>query len=93
MPFTLSELAATLERNVGKTEALLSAELRVAGKVIQETAKEMIGHEHALWPPLKPATIEDKERRGYDTPAPCPGGCAAPTGNGRYTASGGLRLE
>ena len=70
MPFTLAQLAETLERSAVRVEPALSAELRVTGEVVKKLAQEMIGHEHDAWPSLATSTISDKERKGFPTPDP-----------------------
>lgn len=41
-----------------------------AAMLIAQEAKDMIGHEQENWPPLAPSTIEQKQREGYEVPAP-----------------------
>ena len=39
--------------------------LKSAGRLLVETAKDLIGTEDPSWPPLADATVEEKERLGY----------------------------
>lgn len=70
MPITLDELAAMLESRSRECRPALGRDLVEAGELVKKHAQEMIGHEHASWPPLKPETIAEKARLGYPTPAP-----------------------
>jgi hypothetical protein len=38
--------------------------------IVARRARRSIGQEHELWPDLAPSTIDDKQRRGFKTPAP-----------------------
>ncbi len=68
--FTLGEFAARLAGMSADVKAA-EEEIVVRGcKMIQKTAKGMIGHEQPYWPALAPATIEDKQRKGFKVPAP-----------------------
>jgi HK97 gp10 family phage protein len=67
---TFDEFAGMLERAAAKTRPELNMTLFQLGPIVAEAAKAMIGHEHESWPPLKPKTLEDKERKGFEIPDP-----------------------
>jgi HK97 gp10 family phage protein len=66
----LDQFASLLERAAVKATPELEKAIVKLGPIVVAAAKEMIGHEHASWPPLAASTIEDKERRGYAVPDP-----------------------
>jgi hypothetical protein len=64
------ELAEFLSRSAAMVRPELEADLVKIGEAQKKLAKDMIGHEHADWPPLAESTIEEKARLGYPVPAP-----------------------
>ena len=70
MAITLDELAAMLAESAREARPRLEADLAKIGEITKIAARELIGHEHPEWPPLAPATIEDKEHKGFGVPDP-----------------------
>lgn len=66
----IAEFGALL---AGMGAALHEAEAELVKGVaehVAETAKGLLGHEQAEWPPLAESTLEDKRRHGYPVPSP-----------------------
>jgi phage gpG-like protein len=53
-----------------ESEVVNHVALERAAKIIEKESKDMLGHEHADWPPLAEATRADRERRGFDSDGP-----------------------
>jgi HK97 gp10 family phage protein len=62
---TLAEFAKLMDTALDECRPKLQADVVKIGELVKAKAKEMIGHELPLWPPLRPATVADKARRGY----------------------------
>ena len=67
---SLAQFAKNIAESVVECHPRLEVGLSKVGGLAQSLAAEYIGHEMPGWPPLKQSTIEDKERRGFDVPAP-----------------------
>jgi hypothetical protein len=70
MTMTLDEFADMLDNSARRAEPDFKIDLIKFGEIVATKAKEMIGQEHAGWPPLAPSTIADKEHKGFAVPAP-----------------------
>ena len=68
----LAEWAKHLNRQAETQKVRMHAAIVESGKLVEETAKENIGHlqpekgPFEAWKPLAPSTIEDKRRLGFD---------------------------
>jgi len=67
---TLAEFAASLERSLTLVRPEIERGLVAFGETAEKLARDAIGHEHAEWPPLAPATIADKSAHNFAVPAP-----------------------
>jgi hypothetical protein len=68
--FSLLEFIAeipAIERDLQASGPMI---VKKACQIVQARAKKTIGSNQPSWAPLKPATIEEKAREGYKTPAP-----------------------
>ena len=66
----LANIIAGLRRNQLDLKFALEREVRVAMEGAAKLAQSFIGNEQLGWDPLKPATIADKARAGYEVPKP-----------------------
>ncbi len=67
---SLGEFAARLLSLEDDIKEASERAVERGAKMVAKKAKQLIGREHPEWPALSPATIEDKRRHGYRTPAP-----------------------
>ncbi len=66
----LADVIAGLKRNELALKFALEREVRLGMEEAAKLAKGFIGQEMPGWDPLKESTLADKERQGYETPAP-----------------------
>ena len=66
----LADVIAGLKRNELALKFALEREVRLGMEEAAKLAKGFIGREGPGWAPLAESTIADKERQGYETPAP-----------------------
>ena len=68
--FTLLGFIAELGAIERDLHALPQMVVERACQIVEKKAKNSIGKQHDIWPPLAPSTVHDKEAHGFPVPKP-----------------------